>query len=324
MKNKNFRQRLLLTVLMLMCIVTIQMNAQDSEEKALKTAEQKVKLADKNPKNGKMQYEASMALIDNELGEKKDYDRALAYANRALKIARENPAPKDTLLGLSYMGIGLIYINTDRYENAIDYLEMAIDAFEVELGRDDPLTNNSKIVYGGFMIGAQPYRGLAKIMEAMTDNSLAPKNKRVENMDEANIALEMAFEMVLARMNEQFRYALPMIFIEGEKHFVVQTKDWNMERPLVGWLTAELMRTKEENDAFQGDETIISDNSGNLRIMPKEEKDKHQLTFQFKSIIRNPRRLEYNEGDSRIWFLNPDAYNALLNKYREFKAANKK
>ena len=67
----------------LCCMVTTVVSAQNTPEQALKQAEQKAKLADKNLKNGKMQLEAAYAFINDELGEKKDLDRALTYANRA-------------------------------------------------------------------------------------------------------------------------------------------------------------------------------------------------------------------------------------------------
>lgn len=293
--------------------------AQNTIEQALKFAEKKVKLADENPKNGKMQYEAAMAFINDELGERKDFDRALTYANRALKIAREYPAPQDTLQGLTCMGLGMIYLGKGEYENATDFMEMAMDAFEVELGRDNPVTNGVKLVYGGMMMGPQPVRGFTKVQEAMFDNSLAPKNKRIENMEEANIVLESALELLIADQTKRFRYALPMIFIDGKKYVIVQTADWNMERPLVGWRVQSLLRTDEEREAFKGDDTIICDDNLQFTVLPDEEKEKRQMTFNFRHKILNPRKLEADEGDARIWFLTPAAYNNLLAKYREYK-----
>ena len=313
----------ILTIVALMCAVTFQMNAQMTVEQALKSAEQKAKQADKNPKNGKKQYEAAMMFINDELGEKKDYDRALTYANRALKIAREHPAPQDTLQGLTYMALGMIYLGKGEYENANDFFEMSIDAFEVELGRDDPVTNGTKLVYAVMMMGPQPVRGFTKVQEAMFDNSIAPNNKRINNMDEANILLESALEMLIAERTKYFRYALPLIFIDGKRYFIVQTPDWNMERPLVGWKVPSLMRTKEENDAFEGNETIICDDDFQFTVMSDEEREKRPMTFNFGHRIKDPRKLSTNEGDSRIWFFNPAAYNNLLAKFREYKAANK-
>ena len=77
--------------------MTTTVHAQDKVEQALKLAEQKAKFADENMENGKVQYEAAVSFISDDLGEKKDLDRALTYANRALKIAQEHPAPQDTI-----------------------------------------------------------------------------------------------------------------------------------------------------------------------------------------------------------------------------------
>jgi tetratricopeptide (TPR) repeat protein len=321
MNRKHYTQRMTRTVMTLLLILATTSTAwaQKTVEQALKYAEQKAKLADQNPMNGKMQYEAAMAFFNDELNEKKDLDRALAYANRAMKIASEHPAPQDTLQGLTYMGLGLIYMQKGNYENAFDFMEMAMDAFEVELGRNDPVTNGVKLVYGGMMIGAQPFRAFPKIQEAMTDNSLAPKNKRIDNMDEANIMLETALEILIAEQTKRFRYALPMITIDGKKYVIVQTADWNMERPLVGWQVQSYLRTDEERNTFKGDDTVICDDNYNFSVLPDDDMEKRQLVFNFRHKILNPRKLESNEGDSRIWFLAPDAYNNILTKFREYK-----
>ena len=318
-------KKILLTIVALLGIVTSQLRAQDSAqvEEAVKYADKKVKLADKNPQNGKMQYEAAMALINTDLGEKKDFDRALTYANRALKIAREHPAPQDTLQGLTCWGLGMIYLGKGEYENATDFMEMSMDAFEVELGRDNPLTNGTKLVYGTMMLGPQPVRGFTKVQEAMFDNSFAPEDKRIENMEEANIVLELALEMLIADHTKRFRYALPMLTIDGKRYVIVQTADWNMERPLVGWMLPNLLRSEEEKANFKGDETIICDDNIQFMVLPDEEKEKRQMNFNFKHFIANPRRLVGNEGDARIWFLAPDAYNNLLAKYREYVKSRK-
>lgn len=216
----------------------------------------------------------------------------------------------------------MIYLDKGEFENSMDFMEMSMDALEVELGRDNPLTNGTKLVYGGMMLG-QPVRAFPKILEAMFDNSLAPKDKRIENMEEANILQEMAFEMLLADQTRRFRYALPMITLSGKKYVIVQTADWNMEHPLVGWQLQNYMRTDEERNTFKGDETIICDDNIQFMVLPEEEKERRQMTFNFRHKILNPHKLEVNEGDARIWFLTPAAYNNILAKYREYKATNK-
>ena len=317
-------KKILMTLAAVLCCwMTTVVNAQTTQEQALKQAEQKAKLADKNPKNGKMQLEAAYAFINDELGEKKELDRALTYANRAYKISQEHPAPQDTLKGLSCYALGLIYMGKQSYENFLDYMEMAMDGFQEELGRYDPVTIGTKLTYGSFMMGPQPLRAYTKIQEAFNDNEKAPQNKRIEKMEEANIVLELALEMLIAEQTRRFRYALPLIFKDGKRYFVVQTKSWNMERPLVGWQTAEELATDEERENAK-DDYILCDDQFKFFTVPKEDKDKYSFLCNFGHKVWNPRKLETKEGDSRIFFLTPDAYNKVLEGFHAFKTNNNK
>ena len=306
----------------LCCMVTTVVSAQNTPEQALKQAEQKAKLADKNLKNGKMQLEAAYAFINEELGEKKDLDRALTYANRGYKISQEHPAPQDTLKGLSCYALGIIYMQKQSYENFFDFVEMAMDGFQEELGRYDPVTIGTKLAYSAFMMGPQPLRAYSKIQDAFNDNENAPRDKRIEKMEEANILLEMALEMLIAEQTRRFRYALPLIFKDGKRFFVVQTKFWNMERPLVGWQVQNELATDEERENAK-DDLILCDDQFQFFSVPKEEKDKYEFIFHFNHRVWNPRKLEGQEGDSRIFFLNPDSYNKMLEGFRALKTNNK-
>ena len=310
----------IMIIVALICAVAFQVNAQDKVSEALRLAEQKAKLADENLENGKMQYEAAISFLSDDLGEKRDLDRALTYANRAFKISQEHPAPQDTLKGLSCYALGMIYMGKQSWENCFDYMEMAMDGFQEELGRYDPVTNGTKLIYGYLMAGAQPLRAFPKIQEAFVDNSMAPQNKRIENMDLANIAQEMALEMLIAEHTKRLSHAVPMIFHDGKSYLVVQTKDWNMERPLLGWMVPSMLRTDAENASYKGDSLILCDENFQFIVVPDEEKAKYKLDFNIIHKLRNPRQLLVEDGSSRIWFLNDQFYNDILNKFREFKS----
>ena len=88
--------RLVLTV-SFCCAMTTVVNAQNAMEDALKQVEQKTKLADKNPKNGKMQYQAAMACIADVLGEKKDFDRAISYASMVIRYVSDGSGTMDMI-----------------------------------------------------------------------------------------------------------------------------------------------------------------------------------------------------------------------------------
>lgn len=311
---------LMMIAAVLCCAMTTTVYAQDKVEQALKKAEQKAKLADENVENGKMQYEAAISFISDDLGEKKDLDRALTYANRAFKISQEHPAPQDTLKGLTCYALGMIYMWKQSLENCFDYFQMAMDGFQEELGRYDPVTNGTKLIYGGFMAGAQPLRAFPMIQEAFTDNSMAPQNKRIENMDRATIIQSQALEMLIAEYTKRMSHAVPMIIHDGKSYLVVQTKDWNMERPLVGWMVPSMLRTEAENNAFKGDDFIVCDEDFQFIVVPEEEKEQYKLNFSILHRIQDPRHLQIQDGSACIWFLNDQYYNDILNRYREFKS----
>ncbi|MBR2149900.1 MAG: hypothetical protein IJ902_00740 [Prevotella sp.] len=316
--------RLVLTV-SFCCAMTTVVNAQNAMEDALKQVEQKTKLADKNPKNGKMQYQAAMACIADVLGEKKDFDRAISYANRALKIAQEHPVPQDTLKGLSSNALGLIYMAKQDFANCDKYMLMAVDAFQEELGRYDPLTNGAKLTFGYFLLGThQPLRAYPMILDAFVSNDMAPQDKRIENLMEANIIQSWALEQVIADMTMRFKHAMPMIHHEGKTYLIVQTQDWNIERPLVNWMVPNLLRTEDERSAYEGDNLILCDGDFHFTVIPDEEVEKYNhLEFSFIQALNDPKHLLIKDGSAHLWFMSDQAYNELLKKFREFKAANK-
>ena len=305
------------------CAMTTVVNAQNTVEDLLKAAEQKASLADKNPTNGKMQYEAAKAFIYNDLGEKKDYDRALIYANRAYKIALDHPAPLDTLKGLSCHALSWIYMGKQSWDNAFDFMDMTMDAFEEELGQFDPVTNGTKLTFGYMMLGAQPVRGFNRIQEAFRNNDLAPQYKRIDNMMQAGIVHELSLEMYMAEMSKRYHNCIPRIYVDCKPYYIVQTPDWNIERPLVGWMVPKLLRSEAEDKAFDGDPLIICDENLQFKVIPKEEKDKYPMDFSFFYQFANPRHLEFRDCSAGMIFFSPADFDRVLKKYREFKAANK-
>ena len=159
------------------------------------------------------------------------------------------------------------------------------------------------------------------MLEAFIDNSMAPKDKRIENMDEANIMQEIAIEYLIAEYTYRFRHAVPIITYEGNPYLIVQAPDWNMERSIVGWRVPSIMRTEEEQATYQGDDVILFGNN-EFKVIPFAEREKVQLTFEFLQKPSDPRHLLTHEGEARLWFLTPESHQEILTKYREFK--NKK
>ena len=310
----------LFTIIILLCAVTLQTYAQtDSVAVAQKQAEQLAKQADKNLKNGKLQYEAGMAFLNEDLKEKIDFARAQQYLERALKIAEEQTVMKDTLMGLTCQGLVLIYMKKNDFEKVAMYMDKSTDAFEKELGKYDPLTNGSKLISSWMTMVPNTLMSYSRLLEAFIYNDRAPEDKRIENMNEANILLELSTEMLIAQMTKIFRYALPLINFKGKGCLLIQTADWNIERPLVGWMVPNLLRSDEEKATHKGDQALLYDGE-QIIAMSDEERQQNGIQISFNHFVKNPRRLVSKEGDSRIYFLSPEEYGKILAAYRAFKA----
>ena len=310
----------LFTIIILLCAVTLQTYAQtDSATVAQKQAEQLAKQADKNLKNGKLQYEAGMAFLNEDLKEKIDFTRAQQYLERALKIAEEQTVMKDTLMGLTCQGLALVYMGKNDLEKTAIYLSKSTDAFEKELGKYDPLTNGSKLISSWMTMVPNTLMSYSRLLEAFIYNERAPENKRIENINEANILLELSTEMLIAQMTKIFRYALPLINFKGKGCLLIQTADWNIERPLVGWMVPNLLRSDEEKATHKGDQALLYDGE-KIIAMSDEERQQNGIQISFNHFVKNPRKLVSKEGDSRIYFLSPEEYGKILATYRTFKA----
>lgn len=314
-----------LSAVIFCCAMTTAVNAQNAVKDLLKSAEKKAKLADKNPKNGKMQYQAAMAFIDDALGEEKDYDRAKTYAYRAYNIAQEHPVLQDTLKGLSCNVLSQIYMGMQSWDNAYDFMDMTMDAFEEELGKFDPLTNAIKLSYGNLMLKAQPLRAFHRIQEAFYNDKIAPQNMRIGNIRQAGIVEELGIEMYIAEMAKLLRHCVPRVYVDCQPYYIVQTPDWNVGRPLMGWLYPQLLRTESEKAAaYQKSPIIVCDEHYQFKVISEEEKDKYELKYFFDINFERPRHLDFRDCSSGIIFLPTQAdYDRLVTKYREFKAANK-
>jgi hypothetical protein len=89
-------------------------------------------------------------------------------------------------------------------------------------------------------------------------------------------------------------------------------------------MVPNLLRTEDERSAYEGDNLILCDGDFHFTVIPDEEVEKYNhLEFSFIQALNDPKHLLIKDGSAHLWFLSDQAYNELLKKFREFKAANK-
>ena len=310
-----------MTIVALICAVTFQVNAQNTAEEKKKNAEQAMKLADENPEDGLKQYTAAAALTNVAIDDKSKCEQALAYAQKALKIAQTQKELKDTLLANSYSLIGNIYMLQRNVDNACDYMELSIDAVEKELGRYDPVTIYYRLKSGLNIISLYPdtRRGFLHIMQAFYDNDKAPADKRIKNLEQLNVRFNLAMEQMLAAYTNMNRNGVPVVMRDGVVNFIVQTRDWHIGQPLVNWLAPNMLRSEEEKKAHWGEGLILMTDNGEFHRLTKEEGQTVELTFPPFFLNTNSNEMEITPGASFLFYLNPQSYEETVKRFEEFK-----
>ena len=314
----------IVTIVALTCAVAFQVSAQNTVEENKKMAEQTVKLADANPTDGQKQYAAATALVGMAVNTDGQYDRAISYAHKALEIAKAQKERKDTLLANTYSLLSNIYLMQGSVDNACDFMELSVDATEEQLGRYDPATIYNRLKTGLTLISIYPdtRRGFLNVMQAFYDNDKAPVNKRIKNMEQLNIQFSMAMEQMLTAYANGNRYAVPVVMMDGEKYFLVQTRDWHIGQPLANWLSPNMLRSEDERLAHRGENIILMNDKVEFRRLTKEEGQNLPMVFPQFMLNPNSREVEIAPGASYLWFLQPETYNETVKRFEEF--VNKK
>ena len=321
----------IVSIVALICAVAFQVHAQTMEievvkkdssvENLRKNAEQAVKVADKKTTDGKKQLMAADALTALAIEEKGSFDSALSYAHKALKIAQAQKELKDTLLACSYFMLGKIYLLQESMDNACDYLELSVDAYEKELGRYDPTTIYARLCAGRVIFNAYNdlRRGFLHILQAFYDNETAPANKRIKSMARINVQMNEAMEQMIAAYTKKNRYAIPMVMIDGERYFVMQTRDWCVGQPLVNWIAPTILRSEAEEQADEGEGIIVaSDKTSEFRQLTKEEEKKCSLEFNY-HFNDHTRDIEVSPNSGCIVYFPPQKYQEIVKRFQEFK-----
>ena len=320
-------KKIIMTLAAVLCCATTVVNAQNTVEENkkmvstnLQMAEQTVKLADANPTDGQKQYAAATALVGIAVNTDGQYDRAISYAHKALEIAKAQKEQKDTLLANTYSLLSNIYLMQGSVDNACDFMELSVDAAQEQLGRYDAVTIYSRLKTGLTLISIYPdtRRGFLHVLQAFYDNDKAPVNKRIKNMDQFNIRHNLAMEQMLTAYTNANRYAVPVFMMDGEKYYIVQTRDWHIGQPLVNWLSPNMLRSQEEREAHMGENIVIMNDKGEFRRLSKEEGQKALLETPNFWINTNSRELETAPSAGYLWYLQPQVYNDTVKRFEEF------
>ena len=286
------------------CIAALNVNAQTEEpETKVQKFFRLTKTADENPTDWKAQLEAGHFLLDKENG-MYNQSQAGKYYERLYHLATDynKEIPDSVILEAGTM---LMTIATDKknMDKTLFYIDEMSRAQKVGVNISDVYMNTFDFWGMIYSMGKEDIvRSLAYMMnfrERMAKNN-------TPGIEYTDVFTTILFERLIGKYRDMFGDKLMELTFDGKKYIVISKGDWNIEKPLVGWMQGEA-----------GSQTVVYGEDG------KVYDDKHgysEYSFNYDKNGVAPK-----EGvNMRLITVTPEHRQQMVEAYRSYMKKTKK
>ena len=256
------------------CFAALSVSAQ-TEESESKTEKmlRLTKTANENPTDWKAQLEAGHFLLDKEKGVY-NQSQAEKYYERIYHLATDyNKEIPDSVIRETGFMLMSVAADKKNFDKALFYIDAMTHVRRVGVDISDDYMNSIDvfgIMYS--MIKEDMVKPLAYIMnirERLTKN----KTPGIEYTD---VLTTILFERLMEKYKDMFGGKVMELTLDDKKYIMISKGDWNIEKPLVGWMQ------KEEGSPmvlYGEDGKVYDDKHGNMEygfdwnkngVVPKE------------------------------------------------------
>ncbi len=256
------------------CFAALSVSAQ-TEESESKTEKmlRLTKTANENPTDWKAQLEAGHFLLDKEKGVY-NQSQAEKYYERIYHLATDyNKEIPDSVIRETGFMLMSVAADKKNFDKALFYIDAMTHVRRVGVDISDDYMNSIDvcgIMYS--MIKEDMVKPLAYIMnirERLTKN----KTPGIEYTD---VLTTILFERLMEKYKDMFGDKVMELTLDDKKYIMISKGDWNIEKPLVGWMQ------KEEGSPmvlYGEDGKVYDDKHGNMEygfdwnkngVVPKE------------------------------------------------------
>ncbi len=256
------------------CFAALSVSAQteESENKTEKML-RLTKTANENPTDWKAQLEAGHFLLDKEKGVY-NQSQAEKYYERIYHLATDyNKEIPDSVIRETGFMLMSVAADKKNFDKALFYIDAMTHVRRVGVDISDDYMNSIDvfgIMYS--MIKEDMVKPLAYIMnirERLTKN----KTPGIEYTD---VLTTILFERLMEKYKDMFGDKVMELTLDDKKYIMISKGDWNIEKPLVGWMQ------KEEGSPmvlYGEDGKVYDDKHGNMEygfdwnkngVVPKE------------------------------------------------------
>ena len=214
------------------CFAALNSNAQTEEpESKIEKMLRLTKTANENPTDWKAQLEAGHFLLDKENG-MYNQSQAEKYYERIYHLATDynKEIPDSVILETGTM---LMTVATDKknVDKALFYIDEMIRAQKVGVDISDDYMNS--FAFWGMLYSMEdmvkPLAYMMNLRKRLTTN----KTPGIEYTD---VFTAVLFERMMEKYRDMFGDKVMELTFDGKKYIMISKGDWNIEKPLVGWM----------------------------------------------------------------------------------------
>lgn len=216
------------------CFAALSVSAQTEEkESKIEKMLRLTKTANENPTDWKAQLEAGHFLLDKENG-MYNQSQAEKYYERLYHLATDyNKEIPDSVIRET--GIMLMTVATDKknLDKALFYIDAMIHAQRAGVDiSDDYMTY---FAFWGMMNSMGKEDRVKSLSYIMNLREKLSHNK-TPGIEYTDVLTTVLFERLIAQYRDMFGDKLVEMTLDGKKYIMISKGDWNIEKPLVGWM----------------------------------------------------------------------------------------
>ena len=286
------------------CFAALSANAQTEEpESKIAKMLRLTKTADENPADWKAQLEAGHFLLDKENGmynqsqAEKYYERIY---HQAVDYNKDIPDSVFCEAGIMLMTGATYKKNLDK---ALFYIDEMFRANRVGVDIKDEYLNS--LAFWG-MINSMGKENMAKSLAYIMDFRERLTQNNTLGIEYTDVFTAVLFERLIEKYTDMFSGKVIELTFDGKKYIMISKGDWNIEKPLVGWM-----------QNVEGSPTVVYGEDG------KVYDDKHgymEYGFDYTKDGVVPKK----DLNMRMITVTPEHRRQMVEAYRNYKKKAKK
>jgi len=286
------------------CFAALSVSAQTEEpESKIEKMLRLTKTANENPTDWKAQLEAGHFLLDKENGVY-NQSQAEKYYERIYHLATDyNKEIPDSVIFEA--GNVLMTVATDKknIDKALFYIDEIIHAQKVGVDIKDEYLNS--IDFWGVINSMGKEDMVRSLAYTMSFRERLTKNN-TPGIEYTDVFTTVLFERLIDKYRDMFGDKVMEMTFDGKKYIMISKGDWNIEKPLVGWM-----------QNVEGSPTVVYGEDG------KVYDDKHgymEYGFDYTKDGVVPKK----DLNMRMITVTPEHRQQMVEAYRNYKKKAKK